>query len=168
MTLRWILTPYRFCLEGDDAVVEGASVEQAANAEDGAAASPTGRRPLTVTSMAQHEPNPVEPRNEILEALRQLLDERKQKRSPGSDTASWNSRQGPEKHVKWRGGAAPVPPQWKPQQNDLRAFARWETPHRDLAFTGQCIHATTGCCIVDIPHGGSRVGGRTPRPEACS
>ena len=104
----------------------GASVEQAANAEDGAAASPTGRRPLTVTSMAQHEPNPVEPRNEILEALRQLLDERKQKRSPGSDTASWNSRQGPEKHVKWRGGAAPVPPQWKPQQNDLRAFARWE------------------------------------------
>ena len=22
MTLRWILTPYRFCLEGDDAVVE--------------------------------------------------------------------------------------------------------------------------------------------------
>eukprot|EP00913_Durusdinium_trenchii_P028676 g26892.t1 len=64
------------------------------------------------------------PTNEILTALRQLLDERK-KRSTGSD-ASWNSRQGPEKHVKWRGGAAPSPPAWKPQANDLRAFARWE------------------------------------------
>ena len=86
-------------------------------------ASPS-RRPMTVPPMAQQQDVSNEPTNEILTALRQLLDERK-KRSTGSD-ASWNSRQGPEKHVKWRGGAAPSPPAWKPQANDLRAFARWE------------------------------------------
>ena len=37
------------------------------------------------------------------------------KKSGDSSAASWNSRQGPEKHVKWRGGTPPSPPAWKPQ-----------------------------------------------------
>ncbi|CAE7209411.1 unnamed protein product [Symbiodinium sp. CCMP2592] len=35
------------------------------------------------------------------------------------------TRMGPEKGVKFRGGAPPQPPQWKYESHDLRAFAKW-------------------------------------------
>ena len=42
-----------------------------------------------------------------------------------SPTPSWNSRMGPERHVKWRGGTPPSPPVWRYDRDDLRAFAKW-------------------------------------------
>ena len=68
----------------------------------------------------QDEPNT---KDELLQVMRQLLSE--QNRSNKSD-ASWNSRRGPEKGVRWRGGTPPAPPAWKGSSSDLRAFARWE------------------------------------------
>ena len=87
-------------------------------------------RPQTIGSVGKHkretptnEPNTDNLSKEILQALRSIV---KDKKSGDSSAASWNSRQGPEKHVKWRGGTPPSPPAWKPQANDLRAFSRWE------------------------------------------
>ena len=68
----------------------------------------------------QDEPNT---KDELLQVMRQLLSE--QNKSNKSD-ASWNSRRGPEKGVRWRGGTPPAPPAWKGSSADLRAFARWE------------------------------------------
>ena len=39
---------------------------------------------------------------------------------------SWNSRKGPERGVRFRGGTPPSPPLWKGSSADLRALARWE------------------------------------------
>ena len=50
----------------------------------------------------------------------------KKKRSTGSTAPSWNSRMGPERGVKWRGGAPPAPPKWSYEKEDLRAFAKYE------------------------------------------
>ena len=75
--------------------------------------------PLPVPQM-RDEPNT---KDELLQVMRQLLSE--QNKSNKSD-ASWNSRRGPEKGVRWRGGTPPAPPAWKGSSADLRAFARWE------------------------------------------
>ena len=42
-----------------------------------------------------------------------------------SPAASWTSRMGPEKNVKWRGGTPPTPPPWRYDTSDLRAFSKW-------------------------------------------
>ena len=43
-----------------------------------------------------------------------------------SSAASWTSAMGPQKGVKFRGGAPPQPPVWKYQPGDVRAFERYE------------------------------------------
>ena len=48
------------------------------------------------------------------------------KKGASSTTPSWNSRMGPERGVKWRGGAPPAPPKWAYDKEDLRAFAKYE------------------------------------------
>ena len=40
--------------------------------------------------------------------------------------SEWNSRKGPEKGIKFRGGAPPAPPAWHYNKDDLRAYDRWE------------------------------------------
>ena len=41
-------------------------------------------------------------------------------------SSEWNSRKGPEKGIKFRGGAPPAPPAWHYNKDDLRAYDRWE------------------------------------------
>ena len=57
------------------------------------------------------------------------LDDVKAAATPGrkskTSTATWNSRMGPEKNVRWRGGTPPAPPAWKYDVTDLRAFSKW-------------------------------------------
>ena len=77
-------------------------------------------QPTLPIPQKRDEPNT---RDELLQVMRQLLSE--QNKSNRSD-ASWNSRRGPEKGVRWRGGTPPAPPAWKGSSADLRAFARWE------------------------------------------
>ena len=43
-----------------------------------------------------------------------------------SSDASWNSRMGPEKGVKYRSGMPPQPPAWRYNREDLRSFVKWE------------------------------------------
>ena len=56
----------------------------------------------------------------ILRALKQLVQSR--------DTADddWNSQKGPSKGVRWKTGAYPVPPTWKYEAGDVRAFPKFE------------------------------------------
>jgi hypothetical protein len=56
--------------------------------------------------------------------MKQLLSDQK-KRYDGSES-SWTSARGPAPGVRWRGGTAPTPPTWQYQQNDLRAFSKFE------------------------------------------
>ncbi len=37
----------------------------------------------------------------------------------------WSSQAGPQKGVRWRGGAAPQPPQWRYDKDDLRAYSKF-------------------------------------------
>ena len=46
--------------------------------------------------------------------------------SKPSSSLSWNSRMGPEKGVKFRGGAPPTPPTWRYSREDLRSYVKWE------------------------------------------
>ena len=62
---------------------------------------------------------------ELIQALRQLLSERKN-RGDVSSEVSWNSAKGPSPGVRWRGGTAPAPPKWNYPSTDLRAFAKYE------------------------------------------
>ena len=75
---------------------------------------------LPIPQRQNDEPNTMK---DLLQVMRQLVSE--QSKSNKSD-ASWNSRRGPEKGVRWRGGTPPAPPAWKGSSADLRAFARWE------------------------------------------
>ncbi|CAE7938955.1 GIP [Symbiodinium necroappetens] len=47
------------------------------------------------------------------------------RKKDSSGTPSWNSRMGPEKNVRWRGGTPPSPPTWRYDVTDLRAFSKW-------------------------------------------
>ncbi|CAJ1329503.1 unnamed protein product, partial [Effrenium voratum] len=40
--------------------------------------------------------------------------------------ASWNSRMGPTKGIRFRSGAPPNPPTWQYSREDVRAFYKWE------------------------------------------
>ena len=57
----------------------------------------------------------------VLRGLRQAL-----RNKSHSDTDSWNSKKGPERGIKWRGGAPPPPPKWTYAKDDLRAFTKFE------------------------------------------
>ena len=61
---------------------------------------------------------------ELLNVMRQLLNDRKKKDTDSE--SSWNSARGPARGVRWRGGTPPQPPRWQYQQNDLRAFSKYE------------------------------------------
>ena len=56
-------------------------------------------------------------RDPLVTALRQLKKD---------DDTDWNSRKGPEPGIRWRTGQHPQPPSWKYDQNDLRAYAKYE------------------------------------------
>ena len=60
-------------------------------------------QPTLPIPQKRDEPNT---KDELLHVMRQLLSE--QNKSNRSD-ASWNSRRGPEKGVRWRGGTPPAP-----------------------------------------------------------
>lgn len=72
-------------------------------------ASPTGRSPLAFGKGSARDP--------LVAALRQLKKD---------DDTDWNSRKGPEPGIRWRTGQHPQPPSWKYDQNDLRAYAKYE------------------------------------------
>ena len=56
--------------------------------------------------------------------LHNLGDVRLRQKEPA--TSERNSRKGPEKGIKFRGGAPPTPPSWHYNRDDLRAYDRWE------------------------------------------
>lgn len=58
--------------------------------------------------------------DQLLAALRKLVQQKTQ------DDEDWNVKKGPEKGVRWKSGQHPLPPQWKYDQQDLRAFAKFE------------------------------------------
>ena len=60
---------------------------------------------------------------ELLDVMRQLLNDRK---NQSSSASSWNSARGPGPGLKWRGGTPPAPPKWQYSASDLRAFAKYE------------------------------------------
>ena len=41
-------------------------------------------------------------------------------------SSSWNSRMGPERGIRFRSGAPPVPPKWSYSREDVRSFAKFE------------------------------------------
>ena len=55
----------------------------------------------------------------LLDALRRLVTSKKQ------DDDDWSSQAGPQKGVRWRGGAVPQPPQWRYDRDDLRAYSKF-------------------------------------------
>ena len=78
----------------------------------------------------QRLPDPPLPRPELDHPSHLMtLDDVKDAATPGrkskTSTATWNSRMGPEKNVRWRGGTPPAPPAWKYDVTDLRAFSKW-------------------------------------------
>ena len=47
-------------------------------------------------------------------------------KSDNSSQESWNSKKGPEKGVRFRGGAPPNPPAWRYSRDDIRSFPKWQ------------------------------------------
>lgn len=62
----------------------------------------------------------VSGQQELLNALRQLVTEK-----DDVDRAEWSSAKGPKPGIKWKGGTAPNPPQWKYEKDDIRAFDKF-------------------------------------------
>ena len=88
------------------------------------------RRKRNTAAAEDVAPQPVLPtgstgQGELLQVMKQLLNERNKKFETNSNS-SWTSRRGPEPGVRWRGGTPPQPPQWRYSNTDLRAFSRWE------------------------------------------
>ncbi len=79
-------------------------------------ASNAGLDPGDVNVQPRNEPN-VE--DKLVSAIKNAF-------KTNHSEMSWNSRKGPEKGVRFRGGTPPSPPLWKGSSADLRAFARWE------------------------------------------
>ena len=96
----------------------------------GSTASRRRRRRRNV-AVAEHDTQPTisataTGQSELLQVMRQLLNEKGKGRSDTASNSSWTSRRGPEPGVRWRGGSPPHPPQWRYSNSDLRAFSRWE------------------------------------------
>ena len=58
------------------------------------------------------------PENQLLDALRNLVSSKKH-------DDDWSSAAGPQKGVRWRGGAVPQPPVWRYDRDDLRAYSKF-------------------------------------------
>ncbi|CAE7766941.1 unnamed protein product [Symbiodinium sp. CCMP2592] len=78
------------------------------------------RTPQAAQTDAEEDRQPVGD-SSVLRGLRQAL-----RNKSHSDTDSWNSKKGPERGIKWRGGAPPPPPKWTYAKDDLRAFTKFE------------------------------------------
>ena len=66
----------------------------------------------------------------------------KTKSNDTTTSSSWISAMGPQKGVKFRGGAPPVPPTWSYQASDLRAFEKFE--RKVKVWELQASHYMTG------------------------
>ena len=62
----------------------------------------------------------VSGQQDLLNALRQLVTQR-----DDIENNDWSSAKGPRPGVKWKGGTAPSPPQWKYDKDDIRAYAKF-------------------------------------------
>ena len=56
--------------------------------------------------------------DQLLGALRKLVAKK-------DDDAEWSSMSGPQRGVRWRGGAPPAPPVWRYEKDDLRAYTKF-------------------------------------------
>ena len=65
------------------------------------------------------QPN-VSGQQDLLHALRQLVTEK-----DDNDQHDWSSAKGPKPGIKWKGGSAPNPPQWKYEKDDIRAYDKF-------------------------------------------
>lgn len=70
----------------------------------------------------------------LTDALRQLTRDNDLGRGPSTSTDSWVSAMGPQRGVKFRGGAPPVPPSWSYNSSDLRAYEKFEKKVRIWAL----------------------------------
>ena len=70
----------------------------------------------------------------LTDALRQLTRDNDRGRGPSTSTDSWVSAMGPQRGVKFRGGAPPVPPSWSYNSSDLRAYEKFEKKVRIWAL----------------------------------
>ena len=82
---------------------------------------PAPRQPLRQRQGAAVPAGPREDEDEM-----QPLASRLGGKDNSSTSKSWTSAMGPQKGVKFRGGAPPQPPGWKYQPGDVRAFERYE------------------------------------------
>lgn len=103
----------------DPSVLDDGSVQRASNFPSNARTpsmphhrTPTVQRPAAMSNGATQQ-------NQLLDALRQLVTSKKR------DDDDWTSAAGPQKGVRWRGGAVPQPPVWRYEKDDLRAYAKY-------------------------------------------
>ena len=54
----------------------------------------------------------------LLHALKSLVNKK-------NNDDDWHSMAGPQRGVRWRGGAAPLPPTWRYDRDDLRAYSKF-------------------------------------------
>eukprot|EP00438_Fugacium_kawagutii_P033868 Skav201113 [mRNA] locus=scaffold185:343335:349401:+ [translate_table: standard] len=81
---------------------------------------PGGRQRAGVRAGQQQQPaNQIEA---LAAAIQRLADKKKSSTS----TDSWVSAMGPQKGVRFRGGAPPQPPSWSYNSSDLRAYEKFE------------------------------------------
>ena len=76
--------------------------------------------PLNLVAAQQPNVSNVSGQQELLQALRQLVTEK-----DDNDRDEWSSAKGPKPGIKWKGGSAPNPPQWKYDKDDIRAYAKF-------------------------------------------
>ena len=55
---------------------------------------------------------------QLLSALRKLVAKK-------DEDAEWSALSGPQRGVRWRGGAPPLPPTWRYDKDDLRAYTKF-------------------------------------------
>ena len=55
---------------------------------------------------------------QLLNALRKLVAKK-------DDDSEWSAMSGPQRGVRWRGGAPPLPPTWRYDKDDLRAYTKF-------------------------------------------
>ena len=76
---------------------------------------PHGNQPRHLRDLRQSSATPSTD-DQLLKALRSLVSKKEE---------DWSSQAGPSKGVRWRGGAAPQPPQWRYDRDDLRAYSKF-------------------------------------------
>ena len=82
--------------------------------------SPPRPSTLPATTMAQTTANPLRTSGPVLQDFGTSA------LTPGGGSANtWKSRMGPERGVRWRGGAPPAPPTWRYDAQDPRAYSKF-------------------------------------------